>query len=496
MFGTSLATSFADPAAHRANSVARVIGEGVRARLSKLRVADLDAKPSSHPPGARRQRGETLIGLLLATGIAAAALGVAIEMQQRAQERLDAQHGGVLLAQTADGLRRLISAVPGNPAMLPTGPQTGVNWLKPSTCGGLATNPPQGFVPCSFGDNFWTPAFSTTFTNVAGRVEARLTFVVPTIYSRPRAGVLADIIAEHANANLTTSVVNAPAPGVITPGFVTVMSHVPVGANDLTGRLTIRSNVADPDFARLVVSVSNDPSTDAFLRTDGTNRMNAALNLNNNNLVNGNNLQAVSATLSGDLDAQNATLVHGLTADRVSLRSGSTGAALGTACISNGDVVAAPDGQLLSCQDGRWFGAGVSVVRNVGDACTRPGSYGEMQSDGTGMICQAGRWIPLQSRMGGMVQMASFLVGDGALIAKPNCASLGPTVLPRIFVMPREWHAAGVNLTQAGGNIIARPVTPSVYRFAAIDRGSDWEVDLESPRGADEALVITACSFT
>jgi len=69
-------------------------------------------------------------------------------------------------------------------------------------------------------------------------------------------------------------------------------------------------------------------------------------------------------------------------------------------------------------------------------------------------------------------------------------------VLPRIFVMPREWHAAGVNLTQAGGNIIARPVTPSVYRFAAIDRGSDWEVDLESPRGADEALVITACSFT
>lgn len=476
--------------------MARVIGEGVRARLSKLRVADLDAKPSRHPPGARRQRGETLIGLLLATGIAAAALGVAIEMQQRAQERLDAQHGGVLLAQTADGLRRLISAVPGNPAMLPTGPQTGVNWLKPSTCGGLATNPPQGFVPCSFGDNFWTPAFRTTFTNVAGRVEARLTFVVPAIYSRPRAGVLADIIAEHANASLTTSVVNAPAPGVITPGFVTVMSHVPVGANDLTGRLAIRSNVADPDFARLVVSVSNDPSTDAFLRTDGTNRMNAALNLNNNNLVNGNNLQAVSATLSGNLDAQNATLVHGLTADRVSLRSGSTGAVLGTACTSNGDVVAAPDGQLLSCQDGRWFGAGVSVVRNVGDACTRPGSYGEMQSDGTGMICQAGRWIPLQSRMGGMVQMASFLVGDGAFIAKPNCASLGPTVLPRIFVMPREWHAAGVSLTQAGGRIIARPVTPSVYRFAAIDRGSDWEVDLVSPRGADEALVITACSFT
>lgn len=124
-----------------------------------------------------------------------------------------------------------------------------------------------------------------------------------------------------------------------------------------------------------------------------------------------------------------------------------------------------------------------------------------MQSDGTGMICQAGQWIPLQARMGGMVQMASFLVGDEERIPKPNCASLGPTAQPRIFVMPRVWHAAGVNLTQAGGRIYARPAThpetqSSAYRFAAIDQGSDWEVDLASPRGADEALVITACSFT
>jgi len=496
MFGTSLATSFADPAAHRANSVARVIGEGVRARLSKLRVADLDAKPSSHPPGARRQRGETLIGLLLATGIAAAALGVAIEMQQRAQERLDAQHGGVLLAQTADGLRRLISAVPGNPAMLPTGPQTGVNWLKPSTCGGLATNPPQGFVPCSFGDNFWTPAFQTTFTNVAGQIEARLTFVVPAAYSRPRAGVLADIIAEHANANLTTSVVNAPAPGFITPGFVTVMSHVRQADNNLANRPAIRANTADADFARLVVSVSNHANTDAFLRTDGSNRMNAALNLSNNDLINGRNLQAQTAALSGAMTANAVnsatTLTAGtsVSAQNLQLAAGATGASLGGACAS-GNVAADGSGRLLACQNGAWFPAGVARVAALGSPCTRPGSYGEY-TDGTGMICQGGMWIPLQARLGGVVQMASFRVANGSPVPKPNCSIMGAQ--PRIFVTPRRWLDAHVTPAFGGGQLTLTP-SPTPWIFAATDGGTFWTINLGSDRGGDEAIAVTACAF-
>lgn len=474
MFGASLATSFADPAAHRANSVARVIGEGVRARLSKLRVADLDAKPSSHPPGARRQRGETLIGLLLATGIAAAALGVAIEMHQRAQERLDAQHAGVLLAQTADGLRRLISAVPGSPTMLPTSPQTGVNWLKSPTCGGLATNPPQGFVPCSFGDNFWTPAFSTTFTNVAGRVEARLTFVVPAAYSRPRAGVLADIIAEQANANLTTSVVNAPTPGFITPGFVTVMSHVRPADNNLSNRLLIRANVADPDFARLVVSVANDSSTDTFLRTDGTNRMLANLNVNNNNLV------AVR---------------------RLDMRTDLAGAVLGGPCTGVGEgpgqFASSSTGMLLSCQGGVWMGAGTQRVNSLGELCNRPGSVGEM-SDGTGMVCQAGRWMPLQARMGGIVIMSSVeMTADGEMIPKPNCSVPNtPTSGARIFILPQEWPVRGYSLSQSGMSV-SLTESGTNYRFAAIDRGAQWEVDIShpGPSGSVRALYMTACVF-
>ena len=69
MFETSLASAFSWRAARRSNPVGLAQGEVVRARLSDLCVAGLDAGPRNNPPVARRQRGETLIGLLLATGI-------------------------------------------------------------------------------------------------------------------------------------------------------------------------------------------------------------------------------------------------------------------------------------------------------------------------------------------------------------------------------------------------------------------------------------------
>lgn len=444
----------------------------------------------------KAQRGETLIGLLLAAGLAAAALGVAMQMQQRSQERLDAQQGGVLLAQTADGLRRLISAAPGNMALVPTAAQTGVNWLKAPGCGGLPANPAQGFVPCSFGDNFWTPAFSTTFTNVAGRIEARITFVVPAAYSRPRAGVLADIIAEHANANLTTSVVNAPAPGVITPGFVTVMSHVRPADNSLVNRLAIRADQADPDFARLVVSVSNDPSTDGFLRTDGTNRMNAALNLNNNNLVGGADLGAQTATLAGGLTAQTATITDRVTANMVNLRAGTAGAAQGAACTENGLVASDANGLLFSCQGGAWLRVGTQRVNSWGQSCPQSGAHGEM-ADGTAMICQGATWIPLQLRMGGIIQVGSFLVRNGVTVPKPDCGALNAAA--RIFVKPRTWFDGPVTLNATSPPLTLTSTVSNIpWGYAATDQGASWRVDITAPRGVpqSEAIAITACAFS
>ncbi|MCX8017111.1 MAG: hypothetical protein N2690_04310, partial [Rhodocyclaceae bacterium] len=311
-----------------------------------------------------RQRGEvTLIGLLLAVSIATAALNVMFNVQRRQMERADAEEAGVLVAQTADALRRLLTMAPSNAAVVPPGTQNGVAWLRPPACGGRAQNPAQGFVPCSFGDNFWAPNFQTTITNVGGRWEARLTFRVPDAFDRDRIGTVADYIAEKANTHLTATPLNAPAPGVVTPGFVTVMTNVPANANDLAARPAIMNNPASADFGRVVVVVSNDPSTDTFLRTDGTNRMEANLNLNNNDLINGR-----------DLQAQTATLTDGVTANRVSLRPGSAGASLGGACTS-GALAADSNGQLLACQYGRWFPAGTQVVTALNQPCSRPVSY-------------------------------------------------------------------------------------------------------------------------
>lgn len=432
-----------------------------------------------------RQRGDTLLGLLLATALGAAAVGTAIQMQVREAQRQDAQRAGVLVAQKAEGLQRLIAAIPGNPVLMPGGVQTGVDWLKSPSCGGPGTNPAQGFVPCSFGDGAWTPIFQTTLTNVAGVIEARMTFRVSSLYDVSRAGILADIIAEHANSNTATGAANAPM-----MGFITVMSHVPVVANNLSGRPAIRANTASPDFSRIVAVVSNDNNA-IFLRTDGTNAMNAALNLNNNNLVGGNNLQAVSAALSGNVTADTATIARTLTMNL-------GGATRNAGCGPNGSVASDATGQIMACQNGVWFPMGRQRVVNNFDACTSPGAYGELASDGTGMICQGSRWIPIQARMGGVVQFASFLATNLQVIPKPNCAAIGGVA--RIFVTPRVWHDGRVSAVMGGTlpNVtITSTAASTPWGFSATDLGANWQVNIQADRGAAQswALVNTACAF-
>lgn len=433
-----------------------------------------------------RQRGVTLLGMLFAVSIATAMLTTYFNLERRKIEREDAEAAGVMLAQTADALRRLITVAPATPGVIPAGTMNGVNWLKAPTCGGNAANIAQGFVPCSFGDQFWAPNFRTTFANVGGRIEARLTFVVPNSFDANRRGNVADFIADKANTMLSASPVNAPAPGVVTPGFVTVMSNVTAAANDLSGRPAIINNPASADFGRIVMVVSNDPNTDAFLRTDGTNQMYANLNLGGNDLINGR-----------DLQAQTATLQNRVTANRVNLRAGSTGAVLGGACATNGEVVADAQGLLLACQGGRWYPAGTQVVANMGQACSRPGSYGELASDGTGMICQNGVWIPLQARIGGIVSMASYLVSNGSTVVKPACSSVGAT--PRIYLYPRSWTPNVINASFSGGPPPVLNISPdnTPWVFRANDNGSSWGIVIQSSGNRPaEAIAMTACVFS
>jgi hypothetical protein len=162
----------------------------------------------AHGGRAFSQRGNTtLIGMLLATAIAAGALPWIAEQQQRRITDEMAATTGHDLAQFAAGLRGFIAAAQSNPSIIPAAPQTGTNWLRPPTCGGLPTNPPTGYIPCHFArygtrDTLFDADFQATITRNAATnyIEARTTFV-PRYPSHPvQVGHIADKIVNTALA--------------------------------------------------------------------------------------------------------------------------------------------------------------------------------------------------------------------------------------------------------------------------------------------------------
>jgi len=234
-----------------------------------------------------RQRGYIAILGMLIAATAASSLIVAMA-------RLDAErhrHGvsdreAVALAQFGVGLRGKIAAVQANPSLLPAGPQIGVDWLKAPGCGGLAGNPLAGHLPCDFTGGTLGGTYSTTFTRNPSTnfVEARTTFLVPILGGDPATRPI--IAARLANAALAHQ--NSPLGGM----FFEVWANVPPTAT-APGSPAIPAGI---HAGRVLMVAGNAPSNDIWLRTDGTNRMLADLNVGGNSLVNVNHAQ-----LAGDM---------------------------------------------------------------------------------------------------------------------------------------------------------------------------------------------------
>ena len=98
----------------------------------------------------RKQRGAAgLIALLVALGLAGAAVGGYALLLQRQYRTTYAEIEGQALSQFAVGLRGYVASIQADPSLLPSSPSVnvGVDWLRPSICGGQDTNPPEGFIP-------------------------------------------------------------------------------------------------------------------------------------------------------------------------------------------------------------------------------------------------------------------------------------------------------------------------------------------------------------
>lgn len=227
------------------------------------------------------QRGYMLIATLMSLAVFASLITIAARLAGRQHLLTRAQAEGEALGQFAVGLRGFAAAAQANPALIPGGPRSGVNWLKPPGCGGLPSNPVAGYVPCGFSGSSFGSAYQTSFTYVpaTNALEIRTTFDIGALgFPRSNAGLMADKLV--ATALSQQSMPN-------TGAFFTAFANVP--ANQASKPIAGVDPVfyaPGADEGRVVAIVNNAPSNDIYLRTDGTNQMLANLNMGGNSLGN------------------------------------------------------------------------------------------------------------------------------------------------------------------------------------------------------------------
>jgi len=243
-----------------------------------------------------KQGGYTaILGLLIAAAILSTMIVTWARLEDQRQRKQFAEIEANSFAQWGVGLRGIVAAIQANPALLPAGPQLGVDWLKAPTCGGLATNPATGHIPCEFTGSTMGPLYTTTITRnpATNFVEARTSFVVPAIGGDPQTRpIIAEEMAEAALRQQTS-----PLNGM----FYQVWANVPINAVNAGNKAL----APGPDAGRVLMLAQNAPSNDIWLRTDGTNMMLADLNAGGNSLVNVNH-----ADLAGDIDVSGRARVE------------------------------------------------------------------------------------------------------------------------------------------------------------------------------------------
>lgn len=230
-------------------------------------------------PAARRlQTGSFLLEAMFALAIMTSVTVLYVRMADHKAKATRAEIEGEALGQFAVGLRGFVANAQSDPALIPGGEMTGVNWLKSPACGGIASNPAEGYVPCNFTGQTFGSLYRSRFTYDAttNAIEARTDFIVPTVGDGPRNSILlADRVVETANSQQTLANNGM---------FYVAYANVPPTAMGVATGAAIAD--PGPDAGRVVMVVNNAPSQDIWLRTDGTNKMLANLNMGGNSLAN------------------------------------------------------------------------------------------------------------------------------------------------------------------------------------------------------------------
>lgn len=254
------------------------------------------------PKFGRQQRGYALLAVSLSLIIFTALflMWMQADAQRAFNERASGEGGHA--AQFAVGLRGFIAAAQADPSLIPGGAQTGVNWLKAPACGGLPGNPTAGHLPCHFTGGNYGPSYTTLFQHdpVTNHLLVRTHFTVAETGSGDprRRGIFAERIVAAALATQAP-----PGSGV----FFSAFANTP--ANAMGPVIPVPAGGPGADTGRVVMLASNAPTNDIFLRTDGTNHMEANLNMGGMSIGN-----ALDGRFSGDLRVDGmAQISDGLT---------------------------------------------------------------------------------------------------------------------------------------------------------------------------------------
>ncbi len=156
---------------------------------------------------------------------------------------------------------------------------------------------------------------------------------------------------------------------------------------------------------------------------------------------------------------------------------------VGAACTTAGDQRqrAGASGAYVVCQNGFWVPFGARVVAS-GSACTVGGEYA-IDSTGQAMVCKpvgsggGGYFVAAKHLLSDFVFIASSLVTDGTVIAKPSCATVGTTPGSALIFI----------VAQTEGS------SDGAFNRYAVDNGSNWTVRLK--RGDDSTALNGASAL-
>ncbi|MHD0644188.1 type II secretion system protein [Pseudomonas aeruginosa] len=209
-------------------------------------------------PEGRPQQGQTLIELLFATAIVGFLMVLAAQTREADREQDRARVSGGQLYQINNAIREWVSDNNGAPSSV----QTGTAWLKSTSCpGGTGT---VSYLPCSFPDATTTKPLpngrlaitsTITTTGIAPNTTTKVT-TTTTPYTMGNGTVRSDLSG-------LAAVIAAAGPKT---GVSTVGSDASYNSNYMSGIITL--------------TAGNSGSTDAWIRTDGSNTMNATLKFN------------------------------------------------------------------------------------------------------------------------------------------------------------------------------------------------------------------------